>query len=550
MTTSRSLGHRAPLLWLGAPFLAGLVAAKTTGLEASGWLLAGAFTGAIGAVAAAWRGGRQWSTAIVVAMVLSGAASYPLHRARLSGRDALPPREVRVMLCIDRVFSTDPRKASGLATVVGMDDHLRELRGQRIYFSLTLRRGEAPPIRTAVVNVIGVLARLPENPPAHSFESYLASMGMNFRLTRGRAISEQSPASAYARFCAHAANRCKAILGLGIQTKRPALAGLLRAMMLGETHELSEEQHTLFMQSGTMHLFAISGLNIGVISQALQAILLLGRMPAWLRYGIGTALLWLFVDITGAAPSAVRAFVMSAFFHGAFVLRRPANPLAGVAASAFAVLLFAPLQVFTASFLMSYAIVVALLVLGLPLSEKWLAAWTPWRDIPPVTWTWWQRGTAAAWRGAVSAIAIGLASSLVGLLTGLEFFGLLTPGALLANLVLIPAAVVVTVAGFGALVCGFVQFTAGASLCNHAAALVLAVIEWFVRWSVRLPGAFIPAQFARPWIGPTALAVLMVTLIAGYAWGWRRERGGCWPPFAVVTLVLLCGVDYGLAAAH
>jgi competence protein ComEC len=550
MTSSRSLGHRAPLLWLAAPFLAGLVGAKACGFAFHGWFLAAALAGAVVAVHAAWRGRSHWSAAIVVAMTLAGSASYALHQGRLRGWEELPPREVRLTLQIDRVFSTDPRKAAGLATVCGAEDHLRALQGQRVYFAVTARRGEPPPIRTAIVRAVGVLASLPENPPANSFDGYLVSSGMNYRLTRGRLLSEEKPASAYARFCAHAAARCKALLGVGIEEKRPALAGLLRAMMLGETHELSEEQHTLFMQSGTMHLFAISGLNIGVISEALQALLLLGRLPAWLRYIIGTALLWLFVDITGAAPSAVRAFVMSAFLHGAFVFRRPANPLAAVVASMFAVLVFAPLQAFGASFLMSYAIVVALLVLGLPLSEKWLEAWTPWRDIPPVTWSWWQRRVADAWRGGVSAIAIGLASSLVGLLTGLQFFGLLTPGSLLANLVLIPAAMIVTVAGFGALVCGLAHFMAGAALCNHAAALVLAVIERLVSWSVKLPGAFIPAEYARPWVGPTALAVLMVTLIAGYAWAWRRERGGCWPPFVVVALVLLCGVNYGSGGAH
>jgi competence protein ComEC len=358
-------------------------------------------------------------------------------------------------------------------------------------------------------------------------------------------LAEERAPSGYYRFCARAAARCNEILGRGIERKRPGLTGLLRAMMLGKTHELSEEQHVLFMQSGTMHLFAISGLNIGVISGALQALLLLLRLPAWLRHGLSAALLWLFVDITGAAPSAVRAFVMAVFLHAAFVLRRPANPLAAVVASALAVLILSPLQVFSASFLMSYGIVVALLVLGLPLGEAGLARWTPWRDIPPVTWAWWQRGIAAGWHGLVTSLAIGVASTLVGLLTGVQFFGLLTPGSLLSNLVLIPAAIGVTLAGFGSLLCGLAGFGPGAELCNHAAAVVLLVIESFVRWSVRWPGAFLTARFIAPWVGPLALTLVMASLFWGYATDWRRERGGWWPPFALVALVLLFGVRFG-----
>jgi competence protein ComEC len=479
-------------------------------------------------------------------MFCTGIGLYARQRARLPSWDTLPAREARLALRIDRVFAQgDARKASGLATVLKADEHLRELRGQRLYFSLALGKAEAPPIRSAVMSTVGVLVTLPTHPPANTFDGYLASAGMNFRLTRGRIVAEEKPPHRYYRFCAAAAQRFKAILGQGIAQKRPALTALLRGMMLGETHELSDEQHALFMQSGTMHLFAISGLNIAVIAGAIQAGLLLLRLPRWARFAIGTALLWLFVDITGAAPSAVRAFIMAAFLQAAFVLRRPANPLAALVASALVVLLLSPLQMFSASFLMSYGIVVALLVLGLPLSDAWLERWKPWRHLPESTWAWWQRYAATAWRWLATAVAIGIATTLVSLLTSVQFFQLLTPGALLANLLLIPAAMAVTLGGFASLLCGLVGLKVGVVLCNHAAALVLLIIEGLVRQSVKLPGAFVPAQFAAPWIGTTALAALMVALVIGYATDWRRARGGWWPPFAIVALVLAFGINFG-----
>jgi competence protein ComEC len=543
---SRSLGHRAPLLWLVLPLLAGLATGKVTALAPVPWLLAGALLASLFAAFASWRSAPWWGPALALAMFLAGHATYAITRARLPAWESLPPREARLGLQIDRVFSPiDPRRVTGLATVTRADDHLRDLVGQRLYFSLTLKKGESPPVRSAVVAALGVLATLPRDPPADSFDGYLAGAGMNFRLKRGQILAVERPASPYFQFCARAAAHFKKILGLGIAEKRPALAGLLRAMMLGETHELSDEQHALFMQSGTMHLFAISGLNIGVIATALTALLALLRLPRWLRFVIGAALLWLFVDITGASPSAVRAFVMAVFLHAAFVLRLPANPLAALVASAFVVLLIAPLQVFSASFLMSYAIVAALLIFGLPLADAWLERWKLWRDLPQVTWSWWQHGVSGAFHATASALAIGLATTLVSLLTGVQFFRLLTPGALVANLLLIPAAMLATLGGFASLLCGLLGFTAGAALCNHAAALVLWGIEELVRLSVQLPGAFLPARFAAPWIGPAALAVLMATLLFGYAHHWKPARGGWWPPFAVVAFTLLFGVQFG-----
>ncbi len=544
--TSRSLGHRAPLLWLVLPFIAGLAAGKAGDITAGVGLLAAASLAGLISLTGVWRFPRLWAPGLVAAMFLAGMASHALHRARLPAWETLPPREARLALQVDRIFAPrDARRASGLGTVLRADDHLRELAGQRVYFSLSLGRGEAPPIRSAVVSAVGIIVTLPRQPPADTFDGYLAGAGINFRLTRGRVLAVERPANAYYRFCAQASARFKRILDRGIVEKQSALAALLRGMMLGETHELSEEQRAVFMQSGTMHLFAISGLNIGVIAAALQALLALARLPRWARFVVGLLLLWIFVDITGASPSAVRAFVMAVFLQAAFVLQRPANVLAGLVGSAFAVLLVAPLQVFSASFLMSYTIVLALLVLGLPLGEAWLVRWGPWRDLPKATWRWWQHRMDWLWRMATGAIAIGAATMLVSFLTGVQFFRLLTPGALLANLVLIPAAMVVTLGGFASLLCGLVGLGAGAVLCNHASALVLLLIEWLVRLSVQIPGAFFPARFAAPWVGPAALAVLVATLLAGYAAGWRKEHGGWWPPFAVVAITLIFGMKFG-----
>jgi competence protein ComEC len=237
--TSRSLGHRAPLLWLVFPLIAGIAAGKVGVVAPAAWVLGAALIAAGVAMWASWRSPRWWAPALVTAMILAGHASYTFSRARLPSWDTLPVREMRAGLRIDRVFpQTDGRRATGLATLVRVDDHLRELAGQRIYFSLSLRKGEKSPVRGAVVSAVGVLETVALNPPADSFDGYLAGAGINFRLKRGQIVATESEAPRYYRFCAAATERFKKILGLGIEEKRPALAGLLRAMMLGETHEL------------------------------------------------------------------------------------------------------------------------------------------------------------------------------------------------------------------------------------------------------------------------------------------------------------------------
>ena len=88
--TSRSLGHRAPLLWLVLPLMAGLAAGRVDEFAAVPWLLGGALVAAAAANFAAWRGARWWAPAISAAMFLAGSASYTLHRARLAVWETLP----------------------------------------------------------------------------------------------------------------------------------------------------------------------------------------------------------------------------------------------------------------------------------------------------------------------------------------------------------------------------------------------------------------------------------------------------------------------------
>ena len=543
---SRSLGHRAPLLWLVLPACAGLATGHSGASPPRPilWILAG-LTASV-SLAASPRHPRLWATSLSLAAFCLGLAAYVTQRARLPDWDTLPPREARLNLRIDRVFpAATPGQATGLATIVTSETHLADLVGQRIHFSLSVRPGEIAPVRSTVASAVGVLITLPRNPPGQTFDAYLAAAGMNFRLSRGRLTGLISPASGYYQACDRLAGAAHDLLGLGLEQKRPDLAALLRALMLGSIHELSGDQRQVFMQSGTMHLFAISGLNIGVIATTLQALLSLLRLPAWARCVIGLVLLWVFVDVTGASPSAIRAFAMAACLQAASVLRQPANLLSALTLSAAGVLLLSPLQVFSPSFLLSYGIVATLLLLGAPLGEAWLARWSPYRDVPPVTWTLWQRITELLWRRLAPTLAVGLATSLAGLLSGLEFFQLLTPGALFTNLILIPAASATTLAGFASLLCGAVGLTAGVSLCNHAAGLLLLGIEHLVRLSVRVPGAFVPAQYVSPWVGPAALSTLLALLLLGYQSAWSTRRGGWWPPFALVALTLLLGVRFG-----
>jgi len=544
--SSRSLGHRAPLLWLVLPLIAGIAAGRYGPHLAPRWLLAGAIVSVGLAGWAAWRAPKWWAPPLLVALMLAGDASYAQRRARLRAWEHFPPREVGLAVRVDRVFpQADARKAAGLACVVRADGPFPELAGQRIHFAIRRRPGDALPIKSMVIRVVGVLTPLPENPPGVSFDGYLADAGINFRLGRGRLMAVEQPPTRYRLFCEHLAQKLNAILSAGVAAKRPELAAVYRAMMLGQKFELSMEQDELFMHSGTMHLFAINGLHIGVVAAALHAIFMVARAPRWLVAMLTLLIVWLDVDTTGASPSAVRAWMLVAACEVGFVLRLRANGVASLAAAALVVLLADPMALFSASFQMSYGVVLTILCFGVPLAD-WLAArWPPFPNLPEITWAWWQRGVAKAVREFWPTFGIGVASWLVGALTGAAFYRVFTPGALVANLILVPLAMIVIVAGFTSILVGLTGWMAASAFINHAAVLVLLVIDRLIRVGQHLPGIWWPAEWRVPWAGTATLVVLLAVVLAGYARGWRGWTRGFWPPFAVVAIALIFGVKFG-----
>jgi len=541
--SSRSLGHRAPLLWVLLPLMAGLVLGKLAWLPLAPMWWAGAGVALVGGALAVRKG---WAPCLVLGVILSGASLYEITRARLSDWDELPPRETRAIVHVDRMFSPRPdgKSITGLGRIISSDALLPELAGQAVYFSINPRRGAPPPIRSTELVMIGVLQTLPRNPPGDTFDGYLANAGVNFRLTRGRIVTTSAPATAYNRFCDAALRRFNALLDFGIGTQ-PELSGVFRAMLLGQQQDLSEEQHTVFMQGGVMHLFSISGLHIATIAGVIYGALVLLRLPRWIQLLAGGTLLWLYVDITGETPSAVRAWIMIMFLYASRTLRAPGNPLAALVASAVVVLVFQPMQLFSASFQLSYGIVAALLLLGLPLGETWIERWALFTDLPKAAWRWHQHLRDWMWRGFLGMLAIGAASTLFSAVLGITIFNLFTPGALAANLVLIPASILVVLAGFLSLLCGLAGLGALGLLFNHAGILVLAIMDKGVRLFVTIPGVYHPAQFSPLWLGYAAAGLMLGAMLHGYATRWELRRGGFWPPFALTMLALVLGVSFG-----
>src|SRR6185295_7198734 len=85
---------------------------------------------------------------------------------------------------------------------------------------------------------------------------------------------------------------------------------LLWAMTLGWKTGLTQEVAEPFMQSGTLHIFAISGLHIALIAGILVSLLRVLQVPRGACGLVVIPLIWFYTAATGWQASAIRSTLM------------------------------------------------------------------------------------------------------------------------------------------------------------------------------------------------------------------------------------------------
>ncbi len=546
-----SVQLRAPLLWLLFPFMGGLTAARLWPAPPFhlGWILGGAVASSVLACGLAWKQTRPgccgWMACLIAAIAPGAFAWLHFREPQLHQWGNEPPREITLTLRIDQIFPGSPqaRSISGLATISTASTADTRLVGRRVYFS-ALRKVSLPPQRSGNYVIRGVIEPLPRNPVEASFEDYLENLGIRQKLSRARILSEASPPTRFRYFCSQTADRLEKILSLGVE-RHPDIRSLYLAMLLGEKAVLSPDQQNAFMRSGTFHIFSISGLHVGVIALALHSVLQLLRIPRKATVALALVILWFYLEVTGINSPAVRSFLMIGFLLGSRTFHLPGNPLAALAAAALLTLLIDPMQLFSAGFQMSYAVVTALVVMGLPLTDRILARWRPYAVLPRPNWKWHHHFVNWLGRQLLGSCSAGWVAFIASTPSGIGYFRLFSPGSLVANLIIVPLSSLAIVSGFLSLVTGLLGVTSLSALFNSSAAITIAGMDWLTQHGTRLPWVYFDAQFVKPWLSGTCLVALLGIMFLGLARGWSRRFGGYWPPVALVVLMLIFGVKFG-----
>ncbi len=287
-------------------------------------------------------------------------------------------------------------------------------------------------------------------------------------------------------------------------------AHVTEAICLGERDLLTQEWKEFYREGGIAHILAISGLHISLIGMCLYR--LLRRLGAGFGVscaGSGAAVA-LYVLMSGAGVSAVRALIMFAFWLGAQFLGRKYDMLTAAAASAMLLLLADAGNLTQSSFLLSFTAVLTIALLLPCLERSFLGTMLPRLE-----------------RSFLRTLLPGFAIWLGTLPVTLYFFYQAVPWSVLINLAVVPLMTVLMACGLAAGVIGLFCVPAGV-FCAAPVHYLLGLFELLCRLKEGLPMSVWVAGRPAVWRIALYYGILLAVGMVSYRLadaGTKRGKG-------------------------
>ena len=345
------------------------------------------------------------------------------------------------------------------------------------------------------VSLTGSAANLagPRNPGQFDAAAYAQRQGVWSEIRarfatdcRIESHGQGNPVQAYAYETAREIQRR---LALDLEDE-PEISGLIASMVLGLRGETPPEMKALFQRTGTMHLFAVSGLNVAMLA-AIAIFLLrrlrLGRVPSIL---LTIPILAGYALVTGLTASCVRATIMCSLVLVAHLVDRRPLVFNSLGAAALGILAWDTNQLFSPGFQFSFVLVLVIVGLSGKIQRRLEPLGRPDAFLPRPLWRWPQHAGAAVAEKCAAALGVTISAWLGSLLFTAGYFHLFSPAALFANVLAVPLAFAVLMLGIATLLTAPL-WKLGAVLCNNANWLCAKLLLWILKICALVPGGWL-----------------------------------------------------------
>jgi ComEC/Rec2-related protein len=302
----------------------------------------------------------------------------------------------------------------------------------------------------------------PDNPGQFDGRDYRLRLGLVADLSASRLQCLQTDRWNLYAMLANAAEDCRAWITRTLSidlANRPDERAIILAMALGTIEPEAKELEKPFQQSGTLHIFAVSGLHVAIVGMVFWALLRPFGLRRRVLVSALIAAVFGYAFVTGLRPSAIRAAVMFAALLAGTGLHRRTDLLNSLGAAALFLLAWDTQQLFAPGFQLSFGVIVAIALLA----TRFTTPLRPWIDpdpfLPKPLLSGWQKWQWTFRQQFVGLFTVSAAAAIGSLPLMFGHFHLVTPVSLLANAVLVPLSFFVLGTAILTLLCGLLHVT-------------------------------------------------------------------------------------------
>ncbi len=249
-------------------------------------------------------------------------------------------------------------------------------------------------------------------------------------------------------------------------------AALLKGILLADRKDINYEIRESFINSGVIHVLAVSGLHVGFIAGIF--FLLFSRFNIRIKYLLTIFGIILFLILTGGHASVFRASIMAITLIIAKLTGRSTNGFNSISIAALILLAIDPKELFNPGFQLSFSAVLSILIIYPIFSEK-INKYKLNKFI----------------KNILLFVSVSFAAQVGTLPFTLAYFNKLSLVSLFANIIVIPSIGIIVALGILAIIISLLSFSI-ASIFASANMMIIHLLYLFVTFTSKITFSFLP----------------------------------------------------------
>ncbi|MCG0274777.1 MAG: DNA internalization-related competence protein ComEC/Rec2 [Thermosediminibacteraceae bacterium] len=269
----------------------------------------------------------------------------------------------------------------------------------------------------------------------------------------------------------------------------PKLASLLSGIVLGLKGDIPEDVLKAFSDGGVLHVLTASGLNVGIVYTAVEGVLKFLKLSPRTCFLSGSAAVLFYSLMAGMSPPVLRAALMLEVVMLGRLIGRKSDPLNSLGFAGFLLLLANSFNIFSASFQLSFAATLGIILLFKPLRQFFDSIPAFFRD----------------------SLAVLISAQLLLFPFLAYYFHKISLAGFLLNFIVVPLAGAALLGGFLAGILNFIPFLAVPIV--KITGVLIFLMDWVTTLMSKLPYA----TFSVPSLGPLAVLAYFALITAFFA---------------------------------